>query len=74
MERNPATTSHSAAPGPPTTMATATPPILPIPTVPEIAVATAWKWDISPLAAGLWKWPFTWRTASQKPRTLRKPM
>ena len=36
------------------TIATATPPILPIPTVPDTAVATALKWDISPGADGSW--------------------
>ena len=35
--------SQNVAPGPPTVTATATPPILPIPTVPETAVARAWK-------------------------------
>ena len=47
------TINQKAAPGPPTTIATATPPILPIPTVPDTAVATAWKWEISPRASGL---------------------
>ncbi len=34
---------HSAAPGPPTVIATATPAMLPRPTVPESSVASAWK-------------------------------
>ena len=41
MPRNPARKSQNAAPGPPIDIATATPPILPIPTVPEIAVDNA---------------------------------
>ena len=42
----------SRSPAPPTVTATATPPILPIPTVPDTAVANAWKWDTSPWLLG----------------------
>src|SRR3569833_1364158 len=35
---------QNCAPGPPTAIATATPAILPRPTVPESAVESAWKW------------------------------
>ena len=41
IPKNPARNNQKAAPGPPSPIATATPPILPIPTVPEIAVDTA---------------------------------
>ena len=48
MPSRAATIIHSAAPGPPTVTATATPAMLPNPTVPESAVASAWKWLVSP--------------------------
>ena len=48
----PATTIQNAAPGPPTEIATATWAMLPTPTVPEIAVASAWKWLTSPGSSG----------------------
>ncbi|MFT6821176.1 MAG: hypothetical protein ACJATT_005005, partial [Myxococcota bacterium] len=41
-----ATIVQKVAPGPPAAIATATPLILPIPTVPEPAVVSAWKWLI----------------------------
>ena len=44
----PATMSQKMAPGPPMEMATATCAMLPTPTVPDRAVASAWKWEISP--------------------------
>ena len=52
IPKNPAKNNQKAAPGPPIPIATATPPMLPMPTVPEIAVDTAWKCDISPSASG----------------------
>jgi hypothetical protein len=52
MPSRPATMSQRVAPGPPAEMATATPAMLPIPTVPETAVHSAWKWEISPGCAG----------------------
>ena len=39
----PQTTIQKVAPGPPTAIAKATPAIFPLPTVPETAVANAWK-------------------------------
>ena len=39
---------HRAAPGPPTVIATATPAMLPSPTVPESSVASAWNEETSP--------------------------
>ena len=48
MPRKPATSSQKAAPGPPVETATATPPMLPMPTVPDTAVARAWKWETWP--------------------------
>ena len=43
---------QSAAPGPPIVIATATPAILPSPTVPESDAARAWKELIAPSALG----------------------
>ena len=48
MPSSPATMSQNVAPGPPTEMATATPAMLPMPTVPETAVVSALNCDISP--------------------------
>ena len=39
---------QNTAPGPPTWMATATPAILPSPSVPDSALDSAWKWLRSP--------------------------
>ena len=44
----PAMISQSVAPGPPSEIATATPAMFPIPTVPDTAVASAWKGVTSP--------------------------
>ena len=44
---------QKVAPGPPSDTASATPPMLPRPTVAERAVASAWKWLTSPASAGL---------------------
>ena len=52
MPSTPARIIQNAAPGPPTVSATATPAMLPRPTVPESAVASAWKWLVSPGASG----------------------
>ena len=41
MPSSPAMISHSVAPGPPSEIATATPAMFPIPTVPDTAVASA---------------------------------
>lgn len=43
IDRKPATIIRNVAPGPPVLMATATPAMLPRPTVPDTAVASAWK-------------------------------
>ena len=40
--------SQSVAPGPPSEIATATPAMFPMPTVPDTAVASAWKGVTSP--------------------------
>src|SRR6056297_863454 len=52
MPRNPASIIHGTAPGPPTDTAIATPAMLPNPTVPESAVASAWKCVTSPACEG----------------------
>ena len=48
MPSNPHIIIQKVAPGPPNAIANATPAILPFPTVPETAVAKAWKWETSP--------------------------
>ena len=53
MPRNPASIIHSVAPGPPSVTATATPPMLPSPTVPDTAVLSAWNGVASPGCARL---------------------
>ncbi len=52
MPRNPATIIQKTAPGPPSPTATATPAMLPNPTVAESAADRAWKWLISPGSSG----------------------
>ena len=47
------------APGPPRAIAKATPAILPFPTVPETAVANAWKWLTSPSSLSSFIVPLT---------------
>ena len=47
---------QKSAAGPPRKMASATPPRFPVPTVPDRAVDSAWKWDVSPSASErLWR-------------------
>ena len=43
---------QKSAPGPPQWMASATPAMLPIPTVADRAVVSAWKWVTSPSSSG----------------------
>ncbi len=43
---------QNSAPGPPKWMAMATPAMLPMPTVAESAVVSAWKWATSPGSSG----------------------
>jgi len=52
MPRAPATIIQNTAPGPPMPTATATPAMLPRPTVAERAAESAWKWLISPWSPG----------------------
>ena len=58
------------APGPPVEMATATPAMLPMPTVPETAVVSALNWEISPGSPSRAYRPETMRSACANPRTL----
>ena len=53
MPIRPATIIQKVAPGPPIETATATPAMLPSPTVPDSAVASAWKCETSPASLGL---------------------
>ena len=47
---NPHKIIQKVAPGPPIAIAIATPAMFPLPTVPDTAVAKAWKWLTSPLS------------------------
>ena len=48
MPSSPAAINQNVAPGPPVEMATATPAMFPMPTVPETAVDSALNCEISP--------------------------
>jgi len=52
MPRKPANTIQKTAPGPPIPTATATPAMLPRPTVAESAADNAWKCEIEPVSSG----------------------
>ena len=52
MPSRPAAIIQNVAPGPPTEIATATPAMLPMPTVPDTAVVSAWNCEISPGSFG----------------------
>ena len=54
-------------------MATATPAMLPMPTVPDTAVVRAWNCEISPGSWGSARRPEITRTACPNPRTLMNP-
>ena len=69
----PAAISQKVAPGPPVEMATATPAMLPMPTVPDTAVVRAWNCEISPGSLGSARRPEITRTACPNPRTLMNP-
>ena len=51
---------QNTAPGPPETMAVATPAMLPVPMVAESAVISAPKWLMSP------SWSFSWSLGGEK--------
>src|SRR5690606_34240829 len=72
MPSRPATIIQKVAPGPPMLMAIATPAMLPSPTVPDSAVASAWKWVTSPGWSGREKSPRIRRKPCAKPRRLMK--
>ena len=61
---------QKTAPGPPTWMATATPAMLPSPTVAERALVRARKCEISPLSSGLSNLPRITSIQCLNPRTL----
>ena len=63
MPKKPTVHIQKMAPGPPRAMASATPPMLPRPTVAESAADNAWKWLIAPGSSG----------SSYLPRTTWKP-
>jgi hypothetical protein len=70
MPSRPARIIQNVAPGPPMVIATATPAMLPRPTVPDTAVASAWKCDTSPTSSGFVYWPRTSPMACPKPVAL----
>ncbi len=57
MPKKPTTHIQNTAPGPPSAMASATPPMLPRPTVADSAAESAWKWLIAPGSDGSSYWP-----------------
>ena len=69
MPRMPARIIQNVAPGPPIEMAMATPATLPMPTVPERAVLSAWKWVRSPGASARVYRPRTTFSARPTQRT-----
>jgi hypothetical protein len=72
MPNTATTIIHSTAPGPPVMMATATPAMLPRPTVADSALVRARKWLISPSSSGLSKCPRTTSMACLNARRLMK--
>ena len=62
------TNIQNNAAGPPKCIARATPAIFPVPTVPDNAVESAWKCDVSPLSVSLSYLPETILTACLKYR------
>ena len=73
MPIRPATIIQKVAPGPPIETATATPAMLPSPTVPESAVASAWKWETSPASLGFGVVAADQSSACLKARKAMKP-
>ncbi len=73
MPSRPATIIQKVAPGPPMVTATATPAMLPRPTVPDTALVSAWKWVTSPGSESLLNRPRMVSTATFRPRTWMKP-
>ena len=73
MPKNAVTHIQKRAPGPPMRMASATPAMLPIPTVAESAVVRAWKCLTSPGSLGSSYLPRVMSIACLKPRTWMKP-
>ncbi len=67
MLSRPATTIQNVAPGPPMDTATATPAMLPRPTVPDTAAVSAWKCVTSPGSSGLSYRPLASARAWAKP-------
>ena len=57
---------QKSAAGPPRKTASATPPMLPVPTVPDMAVVSAWKWVASPGSSALSYLPLAMRMAWRK--------
>ena len=74
---------QKSAPGPPQWIASATPAMLPIPTVADSAVVSAWKWVTSPSSSGLsylpdatatpWRSRVTWTKPSRRVRYIPIP-
>ncbi|SII70007.1 Uncharacterised protein [Mycobacteroides abscessus subsp. abscessus] len=73
MPSSPAMIIQNVAPGPPRATATPTPAMLPRPTVPDSAEASAWKWVTSPGSVGEEYLPRTTSRETLKPRNWMKP-
>src|SRR5690554_953040 len=71
---NPHTIIQKVAPAPPNETATATPAIFPRPTVPDTAVANAWKCVTCPGALGSSYFPLAKSMACLNPLILIKPI
>ena len=74
MPNRPAAIIHSTAPGPPMPTATATPAMLPSPTVADRAAVRAWKWLTSPASFGSSYFPAVTRIACLNARKLMNPV
>ena len=73
MPNKPKNIIQNRAPGPPTVMATATPAMLPSPTVADSAEVSALNGEMSPSPDGSWYLPRTTSMACFMPRRLMKP-
>ncbi len=73
IPRNAVTHIQKRAPGPPKWMAMATPAMLPIPTVADSAVVSAWKWATSPGSSGSSYFPLVTPKPWPRRRSWMKP-
>ena len=74
MPHSPTTHIQNTAPGPPRLMASATPPMLPSPTVADSAAESAWKWEMAPGSSSLSYFPRVIATPWVSARYWQKPL